>query len=446
MGTHLQEFPVAEPEDEDGFVTMKEQDKFRFLTARNGDHLMTPFQCDLCHFRNINKRDPIEHKPEDIRLMRCIRRANLDAFWSKEPLTVSKNLSLANKALSISQALGVVNPFPSMGPFPVDDIFGMSAACVMLTRSLDTGKYAPTIQFSTLRKMRGVFTNVFHVSAQGYTSSSVMAKDTRKLMVTESPTYGMFFEAFVRGCHKRMGDIVKPDRALALDVLHCIMRFLEKDWEKARPEGRFKLAKEASFYLIGFCGALRGEEIPMADLNGLMKHWDTAMSHPTRPHVPLALMGRFKNEIGEKYHYMPLASTTKSGLQVGLWIGRLLEEYLKLGITSGPLFRSDDGFPIRAGTMEESFFARLEKVQDERPDLIGPDTIVSEEYGIYRSARRGATSEATNRGVRPEVIDANNRWRKVERAQGKLPSSSMQAHYTDARLIIDQLLIFSSNL
>jgi hypothetical protein len=25
----------------------------RFMTARAGDHLMTPFQCELCHFRNI---------------------------------------------------------------------------------------------------------------------------------------------------------------------------------------------------------------------------------------------------------------------------------------------------------------------------------------------------------------------------------------------------------
>jgi hypothetical protein len=39
----------------------------------------------------------------------------------------------------------------------------------------------------------------------------VMAKDTRKLVVTKCPTYGEFFERFVKGMHKRIGEIVKPD-------------------------------------------------------------------------------------------------------------------------------------------------------------------------------------------------------------------------------------------
>jgi hypothetical protein len=31
----------------------------RFKSGRNGDHLLCPFQCDLCHFRNIQGRDPV---------------------------------------------------------------------------------------------------------------------------------------------------------------------------------------------------------------------------------------------------------------------------------------------------------------------------------------------------------------------------------------------------
>jgi hypothetical protein len=151
-----------------------------------------------------------------------------------------------------------------------------------------------------MRKMKGVCTNVFHASAQGYTSTSVMAKDTRKLMVTKSPTNGMLFESFVRGCHKIMSGIVKPNRALSLDVLHFIMGNIEKDRENASPQEHFKYAREASFYLVGDCGAFRGEEVSMADPNGLMKDWDSAISHPTCPHIPIALMGRLKNEISKK--------------------------------------------------------------------------------------------------------------------------------------------------
>jgi hypothetical protein len=34
---------------------LEEEDPNRFRTARDGDHLMCPFQCDDCHFYNIQK-------------------------------------------------------------------------------------------------------------------------------------------------------------------------------------------------------------------------------------------------------------------------------------------------------------------------------------------------------------------------------------------------------
>jgi hypothetical protein len=42
------------------------------------------------------------------------------------------------------------------------------------------------------------------------------------------------------------------------------------------------------------------------------------------------------------------------------------------------------------------------------------DVNVSEEYGVSRSFRRGATAEARNRKVAENEIDAVNRWRNVE--------------------------------
>jgi hypothetical protein len=53
-------FFMNEPEDEDGFVWIKKGDKGRFRVARNGDNMITHFQCDLCCFRNIHKRNPTE--------------------------------------------------------------------------------------------------------------------------------------------------------------------------------------------------------------------------------------------------------------------------------------------------------------------------------------------------------------------------------------------------
>jgi hypothetical protein len=94
-------------------------------------------------------------------------------------------------------------------------------------------------------------------------------------------------------CHKRMGDIDEPDRALSLAVLHQIILNLEEDWLKSCQTERYKFAREACFYLIAFCGALRGEEVPMANLTGTLKHWEAGgMADP--PHVPITLLDRLK--------------------------------------------------------------------------------------------------------------------------------------------------------
>ena len=72
------EFFVAEPENEQGVVWKKKSNQAKFLVGRDGDMLLSPFQCDLCWFRNLLKRDPVEGKLQDTNLLAYIRRANLD--------------------------------------------------------------------------------------------------------------------------------------------------------------------------------------------------------------------------------------------------------------------------------------------------------------------------------------------------------------------------------
>ncbi len=75
-----------------------------------------------------------------------------------------------------------------------------------------------------------------------------------------------------------MGDIIKSDRALSTIILLEILKMLERDWV-AYPEKRFRLASEGAFYVIAFSCGLRGEEVPLADLFGMMKHWEKSISH-----------------------------------------------------------------------------------------------------------------------------------------------------------------------
>jgi hypothetical protein len=159
----------------------------------------------------------------------------------------------------------------------------------------------------------------------------------------------------------------------------------------------------------------------------------------------MALLGRIKGEKGEKYHLMSLREETQSGLQQRLWIWRALEALEKRGIMRGPLFQMPTGNPIRFGIMEPKFIERVEAVQMSRPDLRSDQVEVTEAYGIRMSLRRGSTTEAGNKGVLPEVIDANN-WRRIENAGTRQASMSMREHYTDMRISLNKLLIYSTAL
>ena len=49
-------FPISTLADIDDVEDPSEEDKYKH--ARNGDYFSCPFQCDLCHFWNIQIRDP----------------------------------------------------------------------------------------------------------------------------------------------------------------------------------------------------------------------------------------------------------------------------------------------------------------------------------------------------------------------------------------------------
>jgi hypothetical protein len=162
------------------------------------------------------------------------------------------------------------------------------------------------------------------------------------------------------------------------------------------------------------------------------------------PHITIALLGLFNGETRENYHLLPIVSLTRLGIDNKIWIGRLLGIYETKNILSGPLFRTSLGQRIKAGDFDQTFFDRLEQVQTTRPDFIPSSEDTEEEFDIYRSFRRGSTSEATNQGLPPDVIDANNRWRRFNQSGAGCPSLSMREHYTDVRLTFNKSLRYSA--
>jgi hypothetical protein len=82
------QFPRQLPENDLGAIWKKKREEDRFLTARRGDMLCAPFQCDICWFVNLKGRTPDVRCAQDRLNLALIRRVNLDVFWEKEPSTV----------------------------------------------------------------------------------------------------------------------------------------------------------------------------------------------------------------------------------------------------------------------------------------------------------------------------------------------------------------------
>ena len=441
-------FPVRRPTDEEGYVVNVARDQGRFMYGRAGDHWMTRFQCDLCHFRNINLCSPLATGEDDFLLM-FIRRANLDALWSREPGTVNNTrrefVNLRNKASHLRIKLDRM--LPPMGPWPVRDDQGMAIAVCILLRSLDPGKNEATIQFSTTTKMRTAFANVWRASVNGG-DDAVISQNTVKMHHTSCPTHGEWFTRWSKGMHERMGDLVKPDLAISIAQMLALMENFETRWKDAvtREQKRW-VVFPALFSVIAFCCGLRGEELPLMSLSGVRRHLRRGLEHPTMPHVVVALLGRFKTEISQKYHLMPLVLETNSGLQPGLWITRMVTWYEEEGIVRGWVFRNfKNGEPSRARDYEYDILTELENIQRKSPEIIDEKINVFEEFGVSRSFRRGSDTQALIQGVPISVIERNNRWRSVENAGSKRVNLRMVHHYEEVSLMLKTLLGYSGPL
>jgi hypothetical protein len=88
MKDPLDKYPVLQAKDvEDSLMDpddLVDNDPMRYQEARDGDHLMCPFQCDECHFVNIHRCQSNSLSPQDRLCLLAICWANLDALWARE--------------------------------------------------------------------------------------------------------------------------------------------------------------------------------------------------------------------------------------------------------------------------------------------------------------------------------------------------------------------------
>jgi hypothetical protein len=418
-----------------------------YTHGRNGDHMVTPFQCDLCHFRNLYYREPRVNAIRDINACVAIRRANIDAFWSRSPGTINNTRTGIKRMQVINEnVFGLPDLLPNMGPHSLSDEWGMGLAIVMLEKSLDKGKYRETVQFETVRKLRAAYSNVWGASKHAMTQG-VMARDVMKIFVTNCPSHCLWFERFIKGMHCRMGGERRPDVALSREVMLLLMEFANMDYGSSIIEERRKfIARAALFYLSTFLGGLRGEEVPR-----VVRKYFILLNKESRvhiiPHCVLPLYGRFKGEGGlSRCFVLRMSCKTKHGFDMACWVDRVSEH--EQNSENMYLFSDEQGRKESPSYVYESYMhSLLKRIQDKRPDLIPSIVDVEDAYGISRSGRRGGTTNAQNApnsACSKEDIERNNRWRKLDRAGTRQAGMSMIQLYTDTLQSLESELRFSS--
>ncbi len=142
-------FPLVDIEDELENPWCKEEERQKRLSQGvDGAHMCTPFQCETCWMRNLERRDPIAG--DDDVYVACIKQAKLDAMLGKSPLTI---LNHAQETRAVVKNASLINKTPSYharGPPPLADTIGMGLAVDMELKSLIAkGCIREHVQFST---------------------------------------------------------------------------------------------------------------------------------------------------------------------------------------------------------------------------------------------------------------------------------------------------------
>jgi hypothetical protein len=436
--------------DEEGNLWHKEEERQRqLMIGVEGAHLCIPFQCELCWFRNIERRDPVPGR-DDLYLT-CIRRANLDAMLGKSPLTIRAHRRETLAALENAASIGKTPAYHPRCPFPMSDEVGMSLAVDMLLKSLRAkGRILDHVQYATLRKMRGTYTKNWESSPAGIREGAAFANGNYRVRQTSCPAQSEWFHDFSRGLEYRMGCQSDPDHGLIIGAIVHVLALIKADAEEAENEGLTLDANEmwkvGAYICFLTTGSLRGHEGFYVELAGLRSHVlkgrlgdiprilnkSTLLSEEqcrNLPYVTLCLLGKFKGEIGTDHHMIVVANETVSGLKPRWWVEKLISVCESEGRTRGPA--GNLALSVDYNSMLRKY---LKRVQEET-SLIPIDQDVEARYSTSRTPRKTAVTRLERAGFGGEFVDRVNRWRGQEQSKGRYVRRRMNAHYADAMLM-----------
>ena len=448
-------FPVNRPLSDEGvkFRRRKEDDD-KYMTARNGDWLFVPFQCERCWFINMFMQEPEpEWRHKDKKLINLIRRVNLDVFWSREKSTIQNNFSNVKEQLSRWADRYDVYPFPEFQVHSLgDDSLDMKVAISMLEKSLEKGRLDDSyMQFDTCRKIRSTVSNM--VSATAQASKRSMSYKSRAGQVFhsyEDPTQSSLMERFCVGMKTRMPIASARNMALLGPVVKRILDAIEYEmygFYTTEERKRF-LTMVGGYMAVTYSYSLRGNEGFWVDADGLRKNINIGKFATPIPHVLVPVIGFFKTEQGERLHVFAIANSTKSGVKVRTWLERVVKILKEENKTMCPAFCDPKGFMMQSHEVEGVMHPILRELQQtgEVEQYLPPGVEVELFYRCDRSFRRGAATTARNAKIPKETIDFIHRWSNAEKNRGRPANHDMLQHYADGALMRPLQLEFTSSI
>ncbi|KAI2489750.1 hypothetical protein MHU86_24838 [Fragilaria crotonensis] len=444
------DLPQAGNGDEDRLLSgwlPKKSDAGKFCRARDGDDLLVSFECDTCIFHKLYERPPNNQNSKDMFSLACIRRVNLDAFWSRATDTVKQNTRKVREGLKISEQLGLSGPYLAPGPLPAHDHCGYEVALQIVVSSREGGRYATDHkQWDTVRRFRTCYSNQIRAARDANSSPLVLAdnKGSGYQRLAIDPCGSLWFQRFMLGCCRRMGQDWRPNQAIGIQIVHLLLQRVE---ERARAaptvEERHTWVMAGGYYCICFVLSLRSPEGLMADLEGLLRFHD-----PASDEVVVPLLGRFKGEHHAKQHLLISCATTGSGIEVKLWLSRVIAVHKAKGRSTGPAFVDPHGYQSSTADMNALFLDVLTDIYEDHPHLFGRDIVdastLVDKYNVFRSFRRGSESRAVAMKVSEADRYVVNRWKKKEAAGTGKVSHAIDQHYVDVNMVKDSFIRYTN--
>ena len=147
---------------------------------------------------------------------------------------------------------------------------------------------------------------------------------------------------------------------------------------------------------------------------------------------------------------MPLTNVTQNGINIRGAVNLLIAARGEMKhVDSSWAFVNKEGRKMSFGEMNEIILERIESVKEKDVEVNehGLNSFdIREDFSINRSFRRGSETHALNQKIPAEVINAQNRWKKIEAAKGRKAKFSMIENYADIVQLIPTMVRYSAML